>query len=119
SNVGWVDLEDISSVGEELIGRHAVHLNFGRRLHVNARVDLHLDRCRWLAPLRQGRDFVTPLYLMHGVIVGRAVCLGSTYDPDIRGGCVDAREVGGDRAGPSGWRDKEVPSLRSCGSPPR
>ena len=40
-----------TSVGEELIGGHGVHLNFGWRLHVHTRVDPRLDRCRRLAAL--------------------------------------------------------------------
>src|SRR5262245_31480548 len=50
SDVRRLELQQLGCVGEELVGGHGVHLNFGWRLHVHIRVDLRLDRCRRLAP---------------------------------------------------------------------
>ena len=43
-DVGRLKLEQLGRVGEIFAGRHGIDLNLRRRLHVDARVDLDLDR---------------------------------------------------------------------------
>ena len=45
------------------------------------------------APLREWRNLVAGLDLVHGIVVGGAIGLGAADDPDIGSGCVDALRV--------------------------
>ena len=99
-----------------------------RRLHVDARIDLHLGRLRLLAPLRQRRDLVAGLDLVNRVVVGRAVGLGAADDPDIRRRRVDALRAVGSlnsstnlsrRSGQPGGVTRKLPASRSGRAPAR
>src|SRR4051794_31942508 len=82
--VGRVELEKVSPVGEVRAGRHGVDLRLRRRLHFDARVDLRLG-CFWgLAPLGERRDLEAGLDLMNGAVVRWAVRLDAADDPDVR-----------------------------------
>ena len=110
-------------------GRHGVDLRLRRRLHVDGGVDLHLRRHRLLAPLRQRRDLVAGLDLVHGVVVRRAVGLGAADDPDIGRRRIDALRVVrqpefldeplAQVRPPARRRDQEIACFRSGGAPAR
>ena len=50
-DVRRVQLQQLGGVGEEPAGRHGIDLNLRRRLHVDCRIDLDLDRRGRLAPV--------------------------------------------------------------------
>jgi hypothetical protein len=67
-----------------------VDLFLGRRFHVDARIGLHLDWPLLPTPLRERRNLEPRLDLVDRVVVLRPIRLGSTDDPDLRRGRVDA-----------------------------
>ena len=93
--------KNFGGVGEELIGGHRIDLGLRRRLHVEARIDRADDWFGGLTPLRQRRDLVAGLDLVNGVVVGWAIGLRATDDPDVRRGRVDADHARGDCAAPA------------------
>ena len=56
---------------------------------------------------------------MHGAIVGRAIRLGASYDPNIPGGRANALETVGNRAGPFWRSDQKILGLSAGRAPAR
>ena len=117
--VGRLQLEKLGRIGEVIAALHGIDLSFWRRLHVDARIDLHLDWHRRLTPLRQRRDLVTGLDFVNRIVVRRTISLGAANDPDIGRRRFDLRKSCRYGSAPAPWRNEEVARLRSRGAPTR
>ena len=117
--VGRLQLEKLGRIGEVIAALHGIDLNFWRRLHVDARIDLHLDRLGRLAPLRERRDLVTGLNFVNRIVIRRTVSLGAANDPDVGSGRFDLRKSCRYGSAPASRRDEEIARLRSRGAPTR
>ena len=114
-----VQLEKLGRIGEVVVARHGIDLCLRGRLHVNAWVDLHLDRLRRLAPLRQRRDLVAGLNFVNRIVIRRTVSLRAANDPDVGSRRFDLRKSCRNGSAPASWRDQEIARLRSRGAPTR
>ena len=112
-----MQLQEFGRVGEVFGGRHCIDLNLRRRFHVHGPVDLHRYRIRCRAPVRERRDFVAGLNLMHRGVIRRSVRPGAADDPDVGSWCGDARDSCRNLAAPAGRGDEETGRLGS-GRPP-
>ena len=119
SEVRRLQFEKLGRIGEVIAALHGIDLNFRRRFHVDARIDLHLDRLGRLAPLRQRRDLVTGLDFVNRIVVRRPISLGAANDPDIGRRRFDLRKSRRYGPVPAPRRDEEIARLRSRRAPTR
>ena len=117
--VGRVQLEKLGRIGEVFVARQGIDLCLRGRLHVNAWVDLDLDRLRRLAPLRERRDFVPGLNFVNRIVVRRTVSLRAANDPDVGRRRFDLCKSCRNGSAPASRRDQEIARLRSRGAPTR
>ena len=100
----------------DTMGVYRIDLNLWRRLHIDARINLHFHRLRWFSPFRKRRDFVAVLYLMDRIIVCWIIRLSASNDPDVRRRRADPRHSCRNGPTPIGWRKKEVAGLCAGGA---
>jgi hypothetical protein len=108
-----LQFENFGSVGEEFSALHGINLNLWRRLHVDARIDFHLDWLRCLAPFRERRDLVSGLNFVNRFVILRTVSLGASDDPDIGSRRFYLGKSRGNGSAPAPWREKEIGRLRT------
>ena len=114
-----MQLEKLSRIDEVLVSLHRIDLRLRRCLHVNAWIDLHLDRLGRLAPIRERRDLVTSLNFVNRIVIRRTVSLSAANDPDVGSRRFDLRKSCRYRSAPASWRDEEIARLRSRRAPTR